>query len=83
MVAFEEGVAGATPADDEIKALPARSKDELRGLIARVKGETKDAGVRDQFEEISPHSYAAVLVNTLILILGKIGGTSGGTSFWF
>ena len=73
MVAFKEEVAGTAPADDEIKALPGRSKDELRALIARVEAKAKGVGARDQFEVISQHSYAAALAdlqNTINDLLG-------------
>jgi multidrug resistance protein MdtO len=79
LVAFAGQVAGTTPADDEIKALPSRSKDELRTLIARVEGKTKDAEARDQSEEISPHSYAAVLADLRITI-NDLLATSGAHS---
>jgi len=63
VASFEEQAAGATPARDEVKALTAHSGDELRALIALVKGEPKDAGSRDQFEKgialTSAHDHPA------------------------
>jgi multidrug resistance protein MdtO len=68
MVAIEEQAVGTTPADNEIKAFPSRSKDELRSLIARVEGMTKERGVADQLETVSAHSYAAVLADLHITV---------------
>ena len=73
VVAFEEDVAKTTPADSEIKALPAPTKDELRVLIPRVQGNTKEEGTPSQLDEIKPHSYADVLAdlrNTINDLLG-------------
>lgn len=60
---YEEDVAKTTPADSEIKAFPAPTKDELRVLISRVRGNTKEEGTPSQFYEIKPHSYADVLAD--------------------
>jgi multidrug resistance protein MdtO len=68
MVAFEQDVAGTPPADNEIKAFPSRSKDELRLLIALLEGKTREEGVRDQFGESSPHSYASALADLGVTI---------------
>ena len=73
VVAVEEEAVGTTPADDEIKVFPSRSKDELQLLIARVEGKTKDEGVRDQLEEISPHGYAAVLAQLRVTVNDLLG----------
>lgn len=44
VVAFEEDVAKTTPADSEIKTLPAHTKDELRVLIFRVQEKYERGG---------------------------------------
>ncbi len=68
VVALEEEAVGTTPADNEIKTFPSRSKNELRSLIARVEGKTKELGVADQLETVSAHSYAAVLADLHITV---------------
>lgn len=47
-------------------------------LIDRVAGKTKDAGARDQFEEINPHSYAAVLADLRTAVIDLLGTSNAG-----
>jgi hypothetical protein len=82
VAAFEEEVSGTTRANAEIKGLPAQCKDELRVLIALVRGKPKDACARDQLErgtaddrpaaetpgEICPDSYSAELADLHITV---------------